>query len=215
MWCKKSLQTKLRASTTERSERIRIARDLHDGIAQELVALGYSLDKTLTAAVVDPEVKAQLREVRSQLTNLTNELRAEIFFLRNSGSQNLGQLLQSLVGRLEKQHEIKISTTIPLGLTLDEDLSYQIYRIIQEVLTNSIKHADSTQIQLQLKTSGNKLELLIIDQVITNEYDKEEKDPNTFGLIGIQERSEQINAICEWVHNLDTGLRFTLSVNLS
>ena len=113
MWCKKSSRTKLRASTTERSERIRIARDLHDGIAQELVALGYSLDKTLTAAVVDPEVKAQLREVRSQLTNLTNELRAEIFFLRNSGSQNLGQLLQSLIGRLEKQHEIKIATTIP------------------------------------------------------------------------------------------------------
>jgi signal transduction histidine kinase len=55
------------------------------------------------------------------------------------------------VGRLEKQHEIKIVTTIPLGLTLDEDLSYQIYRIIQEVLTNSIKHADSTQIQMQLK----------------------------------------------------------------
>lgn len=204
----------MRASTTERSERIRIARDLHDGISQELVALGYSLDKTLTGSALDPDVKAQLREVRSQLTNLTNELRAEIFFLRNAGSQNLGQLLQSLVGRLEKQHEIKISTTIPLGLTLDEDISYQIYRIIQEVLTNSIKHADSTQIQMQLKTTGNKLELLIIDQVVTNEYDKEVKDPNTFGLIGIQERSEQINAICEWVHTPDKGLRFTLSVNL-
>lgn len=205
----------MRASTTERSERIRIARDLHDGIAQELVALGYSLDKTLTGSSLDPDVKSQLREVRSQLTNLTNELRAEIFFLRNAGSQNLGQLVQSLVGRLEKQHEIKIVTTIPLGLTLDEDISYQIYRIIQEVLTNSIKHADSTQIQMQLKTTGNKLELLIIDQVVTNEYDKEEKDPNTFGLIGIQERSDQINAICEWLHNPDTGLRFTLSVDLS
>ena len=205
----------MRASTTERSERIRIARDLHDGIAQELVALGYSLDKTLTGSSLDPDVKAQLRDVRSQLTNLTNELRAEIFFLRNAGSQNLGQLLQSMVGRLEKQHEIKISTTIPLGLTLDEDLSYQVYRIIQEVLTNSIKHADSTQIQMQLKTTGNKLEILIVDQVITNEYDKEEKDPNTFGLIGIQERSDQINAICEWLHTPDNGLRFTLSVNLS
>ena len=215
MWCKKSLQTKLRASTTERSERIRIARDLHDGIAQELVALGYSLDKTLTAAVVDPEVKAQLREVRSQLTNLTNELRAEIFFLRNSGSQNLGQLLQSLISRLEKQHEIKISTTIPLGLTLDEDLSYQIYRIIQEVLTNSIKHADSTQIQMQLKTSGSKLELLITDQAIPAEYEQVERDPNTIGLIGIQERAAQIGADCEWVHELQSGLCFTLSVNLN
>lgn len=215
MWCKKSSRTKLRASTTERSERIRIARDLHDGIAQELVALGYSLDKTLTAAVVDPEVKAQLREVRSQLTNLTNELRAEIFFLRNSGSQNLGQLLQSLIGRLEKQHEIKIATTIPLGLTLDEDLSYQIYRIIQEVLTNSIKHADSTQIQMQLKTSGNKLELLITDQAIPAEYEQVERDPNTFGLIGIQERAAQIGADCEWVHELQSGLCFTLSVNLN
>lgn len=205
----------MRASTTERSERIRIARDLHDGIAQELVALGYSLDKTLTAAVVDPEVKSQLREVRSQLTNLTNELRAEIFFLRNSGSQNLGQLLQSLIGRLEKQHEIKIATTIPLGLTLDEDLSYQIYRIIQEVLTNSIKHADSTQIQLQLKTSGNKLDLLITDQAIPAEYEQVERDPNTFGLIGIQERAAQIGADCEWVHELQSGLRFTLSVNLN
>lgn len=215
MWCKKSSRTKLRASTTERSERIRIARDLHDGIAQELVALGYSLDKTLTAAVVDPEVKAQLREVRSQLTNLTNELRAEIFFLRNSGSQNLGQLLQSLIGRLEKQHEIKIATTIPLGLTLDEDLSYQIYRIIQEVLTNSIKHADSTKIQMQLKTSGNKLELLITDQAIPAEYEQVERDPNTFGLIGIQERAAQIGADCEWVHDLQSGLCFTLSVNLN
>ncbi len=215
MWCKKSSRTKLRASTTERSERIRIARDLHDGIAQELVALGYSLDKTLTAAVVDPEVKAQLREVRSQLTNLTNELRAEIFFLRNSGSQNLGQLLQSLIGRLEKQHEIKIATTIPLGLTLDEDLSYQIYRIIQEVLTNSIKHADSTKIQMQLKTSGNKLELLITDQAIPAEYEQVERDPNTFGLIGIQERAAQIGADCEWVHELQSGLCFTLSVNLN
>jgi signal transduction histidine kinase len=68
---------------------------------------------------------------------------------------------------------------------------------------------------MQLKTTGNKLELLIIDQVVTNEYDKEEKDPNTFGLIGIQERSDQINARCEWLHNPDTGLRFTLSVDLS
>jgi NarL family two-component system sensor histidine kinase LiaS len=60
----------------------RLARELHDGIAQDLVGVGYSLDLLLANPETSIESRAQLRALRFTVTDLIDKVRREIYFLR-------------------------------------------------------------------------------------------------------------------------------------
>ena len=89
-------------------DRLEIARRLHDGLAQDLAALGYNLD----AVIADPDLsrthRKELRNLRFEISRIIDEFRDEIFILR-------------LPSRAELQEEI---TTILAGWEINVDLSY-------------------------------------------------------------------------------------------
>jgi len=82
------------------SERIKIAQDLHDGIAQDLVSLSYALDLLLAAPDTPSNTRIEIRNILFKVSAIIGSVRAEIFNLRAADLTSLEQSLQALLGEL-------------------------------------------------------------------------------------------------------------------
>ena len=90
-------------------ERIKIAQELHDGIAQDLVALSYALDLLLAAPDTPGNTRIEIRNILFKVSTIIDSVRAEIFNLRAADLTSLEQSLQALLGEMHSSIELKIS----------------------------------------------------------------------------------------------------------
>ena len=91
-------------------ERLDLARELHDGIAQDLVALGYSLDLLLADESLTKRARLDIRASRLQVDDLAQKVRKEIYKLRNSLDSNLGAQISRLIE--DEFNDLAIEQTI-------------------------------------------------------------------------------------------------------
>ncbi|NJC69711.1 GAF domain-containing protein [Planosporangium thailandense] len=125
-------------------ERQRLAREIHDGVAQELVMVGYGIDNALAAL---PDVDAtteELRVLRSEVTRVITELRLSLFELR-SEVDRYGGLATAIA---DYARTVGQSAGLRVHLSLDESTARlpaateaELLRIAQEAITNARKHA--------------------------------------------------------------------------
>ncbi len=87
-----------------------IARRIHDGIAQDLVALGYSLDQALGAPELPISTRAELRSLRFGVTDLIEKVRREILILRTS-PPNLANLAKQICGERLGEVDLQLEVT--------------------------------------------------------------------------------------------------------
>ena len=127
-------------------ERRRLAREIHDGIAQELASLGYVVDDLAARARYLPDLEADLKTLRGELTRVISELRLSIFDLRSEvqSTVGLGTALSDYV------RQVGASSNLTVHLVLDEspmrlpiDAETELLRIAQEAVTNARKHANA------------------------------------------------------------------------
>jgi signal transduction histidine kinase len=131
-------------ATTE--ERRRLAREIHDGIAQELASLGYVVDDLAARARYIPDLEQDIRALRGELTRVINELRLSIFDLRSEVQTTVG--LGTAISDYVRQ--VGAGSNFTVHLVLDEapvrlpvDAETELLRIAQEAVTNARKHADA------------------------------------------------------------------------
>lgn len=128
-------------------ERRRLARDLHDGVAQDIASLGYLIDD-LTEGAETTEQAARCRELRSELTKVVTELRRSVFLLRNEaqGGSSLGESIRALAGHVESRSGISVVVDLDEGSQrLRPDVESELLRIAQEAMNNAVKHARATR----------------------------------------------------------------------
>ena len=80
-------------NSSPNTERTRLARELHDGLAQELAAFGYRLDQVIGDENLGNSNRASLRELRLSLSSIINQVRDEIYELRSDKSKDFHQLV--------------------------------------------------------------------------------------------------------------------------
>lgn len=135
-------------ATTE--ERQRLAREIHDGIAQELVVVGYGVDNVLAELPEDQaSARAALNELRAGVTRIISELRLSLFDLR-SHIDPQGGLGSAIAAYLRT---IGTASGLTVHLTLNESSQRlpaaseaELFRISQEAVTNARKHARAANI---------------------------------------------------------------------
>lgn len=173
-------------------ERTRIARELHDELGQLLTAL--NTDIILLSRDI-PENQKLLRDKTTSLSNLVdmtmNTCKRIYMDLRPGMLDHLGLAvaISWLSDEFQKRTGITCRVSIdPEDMVVDPDLSTAIFRICQETLTNVQRHAEATRVKIEMKAKGDHIELSVRDngKGITQE---QLKKPNSFGLLGIQERA--------------------------
>lgn len=190
------------------ADRARLARELHDGIAQDLVGVGYSLDLLLANPEATVESRSQLRTLRFTVTELIDKVRREIYFLRQPFYQSLSQSI-----RLDAQALLpELNLTLDIDdapLILDSDLLYEVQRMTQEVLRNIAEHAQAENVTISLHSRQDEVELLITDDGVGGAAES----PTQYGLQGIRDRAMALNGSVE-IQSDANGTKVSLRVPL-
>jgi signal transduction histidine kinase len=186
------------------TERIKIAQELHDGIAQDLVALSYSLDLLLAAADTPAATRVELRNLIFSVSGMIERVREEIFNLR---SDNFGSLESSLRTLLADSH-----SAVELKLELEnckhtEVIEEQILAISRELLRNSIKHSGASVIEITIQKSQNGSTYSYRD----NGKGIDPLTPSGYGTRGIKERCTSIESELTVTSN-ELGTNYFISI---
>ena len=186
-------------------ERLDVARELHDGIAQDLVALGYSLDLLLATDGLPQSARSSIRESRLQVDELMRKVRSEIFNLRSQSQQSISTQLQSLISQEYSDFELELDIE---PASAPPEVGHEIIAIAREILRNVRLHSRATRIGITLYPVNNRIYLQICDNGIGGAIMKDGR----WGLTGISERIAKLGGSIVIENNSDTdlGVRITL-----
>lgn len=173
-------------------ERNRLAREIHDTLAQGLSAISLKLE-TLDAFLENSAPQEITRTKVQQLLELTKnqltEARRSVLDLRATPLQenNLPQALERLLKKHSQSSDIEaFFERIGPYQKLPIRIEMGLYRIAQEAIMNSLKHAEASKIELSIKYTERYTALQVKDN--GQGFDTTKPYPNAFGLIGINER---------------------------
>lgn len=186
------------ASLAVAEERIRIAHEMHDGLAQ---ILGYVNTKVQAAEAymkrdAREEATGQLRELAAAARHAYADVRESIVGLRAlPGERSFSEVLADYVRNWEEMTSTKATLTIEPGIQLLALHELQLVRIVQEALTNVRKHAKASNVTVEIRRSGQMLRVSVEDDGIGfDPASRHRGDLPRFGLTTMKERAESTGA---------------------
>lgn len=181
----------------QEAERRRIAKDLHDGIAQELVALKLGLDVLghRLGATLSSQETTRLGNLKAQAETACAEVRGIAHSMSPPLLEQQG-LAPSLEALLHNTlHPLGIGTHFEqrdLPENLDAKVKIGLYRIAQELVNNIVKHAEAKQVSLRLYGQGSNLVMALQDDGQGYDFERA-KTKGSMGLLNIISRVSTLN----------------------
>ena len=148
------------------SERRRIARELHDGVGQQIAALGMSLARLDRHARSNPILAEALEETQDLVRQLNKEIRTTSYLLHPPllDESGLPQAIHWYVQGLQDRGGLRVELIVSDGFgRLDGDLELTVFRIVQESLTNVHRHSGSQTATIRLTRDAEKARVEIED----------------------------------------------------
>lgn len=179
-------------STAREQERTRIARELHDELAQGLTAVKMDLAEigASRAGDGDPKFAARVAEMNALLDRITAATRRIAADLRPLMLDELGlaAAAESLVTTFSERHRVRCDLEMdPLDLEVEEPYATAVFRILQESLNNIAKHARASRVEVRLRRTRSEIALRIRDDGRGFDMASPRKAAS-FGLVGLRER---------------------------
>ena len=175
-------------------ERHRIARDMHDGVAQELVALGYAVDEI--ASVTDERPTRELAmTLRAEISRVVSELRFSIFDLRHDlAGHSLAAAIADYANAVAVHSDLRVHLELDeAGSPLSSRTQTEILRIAQEAIGNVRRHSQASNLWVTWTTDMRSLRLTVEDDGVGNAAPREQH----FGLQTMRERAGHVGADLE------------------
>jgi len=178
------------AASATQQERQRLAREVHDGLAQDLASLGYLID------ALDPKddaIDERISEVRGQVTRVLREVRQSVTGLRTDlrGELTVGQSIAMLAARIEAESPFAVHVDINEGMTrLAQEAEAQLIRIAQEAINNARKHASPENLWVTCHIEPPGALVTIRDDGVGLGSGRDD----SYGLSIMRERATQIGA---------------------
>jgi signal transduction histidine kinase len=174
-------------------ERQRLAREIHDGVAQEIGALGYLVDD-LARDQCDQHHQQGLEDLREELTRVVSDLRLSIFDLRSGVTSNagLGSVLGDYVREIGRQSGMTVHLSLeesPQRLRLDVET--ELLRIAQEAANNARKHSRAENLWVTCRVEPPFAEIRVEDDGVGDASPTE----GHYGLLSMRERAERVHAV--------------------
>jgi signal transduction histidine kinase len=196
------------------AERSRIARELHDTLLQGFAGITMQLQALWTRLPLSKE-KNFLAEIIKDAAQCSTEARQSLWGLRNtaSASPDFSGKLARLARDTTAQSSIELSLHLdPVSLENRPEAEYQLLRIAQEAISNSLRHARAAKIDIRLSAAGKRGELLITDD--GEGFDVGRQQFGHFGVAGMRERAGEIGARLTIESALGRGSTVSVSFSL-
>jgi PAS domain S-box-containing protein len=193
-------------------ERQRLARELHDSVSQVLYGVGLGARTAralLDRAAYAPELKSSMAEPLDYVLSLAEaglaEMRALIFELRPDSLEKEGLVaaLSRQAAALRARYGLEVHTEFCDEPTLSFEVKEAFYRIAQESLNNSVKHALAERVDIRLDVSQREIILELKDDGVG--FDPQAEYSGHMGLNSMRERAAQIGGILEIVSEAGQG----------
>jgi PAS domain S-box-containing protein len=199
----------------QETERRHIARELHDEASQALTSLMVGL-RLLEREVDSPEaIVAQVAELKSRVSDILENLHRLAIDLRPASLDHLGLVaaLRQYIKTFGQQHNLTMQFEV-VGLDdkrLSPAVETNLYRIVQEALTNVVRHTQATRIDVLLERRGDQLITIVEDDGAG--FDPQSAGQNgRLGLLGMRERAEMLGGALVIESTIGTGTTIYVEV---
>ncbi|MGO1590300.1 sensor histidine kinase [Alkalibacterium gilvum] len=195
-------------------ERKRIARELHDSVSQQLFAASMMLSAVNQQIEESTEgVVSQLKMVEQTINASQTEMRALLLHLRpvQLDGKSLKQGIEHLLKELTSKIEVNIHYEIE-RITMPTVMEDHFFRILQELLSNVLRHAKAKVLEVYLTQNNNVIQLRVNDDGVG--FDVEKPKSGSYGLQNIKERIEGMGGSVKVVSLPSFGTRIEINVPL-
>ncbi len=201
------------AAVTE--ERQRLARELHDAVSQQLFAISMMTSALQHTLQSDPEkAKKQVAMVEEMATNAQSEMRALLLHLRPAHLEGKGlkEGVDDLLNELKQKHDLEITWDIEPLPKLAKGIEDHLFRIIQEAISNTLRHAKASSLQVWLAVVNHQIRLKVQDDGIG--FNPDEAKHSSYGLRSMKERVNEIGGVLEVISLPNKGTQINVKVPL-
>lgn len=195
-------------------ERNRIAREIHDSLGHALTAQTILLENALLYLPPQAEqAKTYLISAKESAYQALRDVSKSVSTLRNSPlqGQSLTTAIPNLVADLCQSAHLRSECWVNVPEALPDDVKLALFRIVQEALTNAIKHSRATAVQVKLAAKRNRVHLQVFDN--GQGFDPG-KNTSGFGLRGMRERATALGGTCQLWSAPGSGCRISVILPL-
>lgn len=193
----------------EEKERYRIAKELHDGVNGDLSAIKYKLSSLLE---MNNKV---IKEAITMIDDSCKQVRAISHNLVPPSLENFSliEATETYCNTMDAVNPIAINFQfIGNEFQLSKKAEINIFRIVQELVTNSLKHAQANEIDVQMSCQNHLLQITVEDD--GKGFDKAEVKGKGIGLSNIESRIEYLNATVDFMSN-NKGTSYTFEIDMN
>jgi signal transduction histidine kinase len=165
------------------SERIAVARALHDGLAQDLVALRFRAEFLADSPAIGIVESRELRKMAVEISQLTEKVRRELFNLRDRQPLDFLTALELLIKPYQSEIDVELKSTCE---AISDDLGRLILDITPELIRNTLTHAGASRIDIAITQMENSLQFQFAD----NGKGGAHEGGLRYGLTGVRESVE-------------------------
>ena len=200
---------------SQEAERNRLARELHDGIVQEMVACGMKSDSLKSYLGNEIALQDQIDTLTEYIKKITLDTRDVSHNLMSADMSNMtfAELLDQLSQTLNSISKIEFDIRHDLGeLSLEEDVKVNLYRVIQELANNIIKHSEASEALVMVYLDKSILIVNVSDN--GKGISESEKSREGIGLSNIRSRINSIGGSLKFVNRKKSGLTVEITVQI-
>lgn len=192
-------------------ERNRLAREIHDGLGASLSSLIIQ-SEYLGSIASEPALLKEIGEIKASAEEAIEELRRSLRMMREDF--DLGQGVEDYVKTFAERTQLPVhfERSGELGKLAPES-SLALFRVLQELLTNALKHAKAKRVDVRLSLLPERVQLSVKDD--GQGFDPQAKRPGHYGLINLQERANKVGATVEVDARPGAGVHVTFSVPIT
>ncbi len=204
--------------TAQEDERKFIAADLHDGIIQSLLAIWYRLQRLSADEEMKPQKwQGEITELTGVLNDQIQEIRRILYDLRPIILDNYGLIpaVEAHVNHISEKQDLPVELNISgVKQRLASKTEVALFRILQEALTNVIKHAGASHVKVSLELGEESVVLVVEDDGsgINNNHNDQKNPLHRLGLAGINERALLLGGNCKIDSRPGKGTKIKVSI---
>lgn len=203
---------------TGEKERLRFARDLHDGLGADLSSIKMYIDAIVEGHVPQEKIQPMLMQAKELIKEAANSAREIAYDMKPHVLENFGlkEVISNEITKLNRNMEVFINYNFDMfNIRLHKDIELNFYRIFKELINNSMKYSHADQITVVLFAQNTYLFFSFEDNGTGFDIENTLRSKSGNGLLNIRSRVDLMGGNCLYKSEIGEGFRVEIRLNIA